>query len=302
MTISELYVSVAQLGFEDSLEDDQRFFYAANRALLQVNAIRPAIRSYIINHKPMRNRVKEETFMPVEKADELCFEASGVRAYYFEADGNGQAYIEKYDGASWSIIGKVKLSASEGFVPYRGFIRDGSDIVDGEVRLRFTGPYLYSVKNVAMYANILSDRIEDIPAYEQFTRYDMSRLCSDFLSLSSPPIRADREYTCLNQGYDVENGRVILLPYDAGGLYKIIYHHKPTLLKGDNAPKDDGTVIDLDEELCALLPILIAAYVWADDEPEKAQYYLALYRERAVDIERRLRDNTPVFIKSTNGW
>ena len=41
MKISELYESVAKLGFEDSLEDIPAFFYAANRAVLQVNALRP---------------------------------------------------------------------------------------------------------------------------------------------------------------------------------------------------------------------------------------------------------------------
>ena len=35
MTVSQLYNSVAQLGFEDSLEEDDRFIFAANRALLQ---------------------------------------------------------------------------------------------------------------------------------------------------------------------------------------------------------------------------------------------------------------------------
>ena len=53
MTVSQLYNSVAQLGFEDSLEEDDRFIFAANRALLQVNAIRPVTSAYVINHKPM---------------------------------------------------------------------------------------------------------------------------------------------------------------------------------------------------------------------------------------------------------
>ena len=67
MTVSQLYKSVAQLGFEDSLEGDERFIFAANRALLQVNAIRPATSSYIINHKPMDNMLADATFTPVEK-------------------------------------------------------------------------------------------------------------------------------------------------------------------------------------------------------------------------------------------
>ena len=33
MTVSELYKSVAQLGFEDSLEDDDRFIFAVSRLM-----------------------------------------------------------------------------------------------------------------------------------------------------------------------------------------------------------------------------------------------------------------------------
>ena len=58
----------------------------------------------------------------------------------------------------------------------------------------------------------------------------------------------------------------------------------------------------LDVELCALLPVLIAAYVWIDDEPQKSEYYKYLYSERAAEIERKGKDTSPVIIKSSNGW
>ena len=93
MRVSELYKQVAQLGFEDSLEDDSRFYYAANRALLQVSAIRPAVSAYIINHKPMANLLKENTFTPIERSEDLCFEATDAKSYYFEADGNGKVTV-----------------------------------------------------------------------------------------------------------------------------------------------------------------------------------------------------------------
>ncbi len=302
MTVSELYKSVSQLGFEDSLEDDSRFFYAANRALLQVCAIRPETRTYIIDHQSIENRIKTDSFSPITKTDELCFEASGVRSYYFEADGTGTVYIEKYENGGFVTVGMRELSAKRIFTPYKGFIKQDGAFTDGLVRLRFTGEFLYSVKNVAMYGYIYSSDESDIPDYGQYTRYDISTLAEDFLSLSSPPIKEDAEYMRLSSGYDIENGRVILLPYDARGIYKVIYNHRPTALVHEGEAETDGTVIDLDEELCSLLPMLIAAYVWADDEPEKAEYYLSMYRERAVDIERRIKDNAPVIIRSTNGW
>ena len=75
MTVAELYKQVAQLGFEVSLEDDDRFYYAANRALLQVNEVRPAISYYLINHKPLKNLLSDSAFSPVEKDEELQYSA-----------------------------------------------------------------------------------------------------------------------------------------------------------------------------------------------------------------------------------
>jgi hypothetical protein len=62
------------------------------------------------------------------------------------------------------------------------------------------------------------------------------------------------------------------------------------------------TVIDLDPELCTLLPLLVASYVWLEDEEEKASYYMNLYRERAADIERKNRSYAPIKIKNIYGW
>lgn len=304
MRVSELYKQVAQLGFEDSLEDDNRFYYAANRALLQINSIRPAVSVYVINHKPMENILKEQTFSPIERFDDLCFEATDAKAYYFEADGNGMLYIEIWDDGSgaWAIIGSQELEADGKFKPYRGFIRKDNAFTRGRIRLRFVGEFLYSVKNVAVYRYVYSDKVTDIPAYEPYTRYDISALVPDFLSLGSPPVKDDEKRERLNQNYDVENGRVILLPYSARGCFQIFYRRKPKEIENFGIASEDDAVIDLDEELCALLPTLIASYVWVEDEPTMAEYYLSLYRERAMDIERRIVRGTPVAIRSNNGW
>ena len=139
-------------------------------------------------------------------------------------------------------------------------------------------------------------------AYEPYTRYDISALKADFLALASPPIVDDDTHLLLNQGYEVENGRVILLPYNANGVYRIQYHKTPASLVNEGSASTDETVIDLDPDLCALLPTLVAAYVWVEDEPSKAEYYMSLYRELAADVERRHKSKKPVTILGTNGW
>lgn len=303
MTVSELYKQVAQLGFEDVLEENSRFYYAANRAILQVASIRPAISSCVIHHKPMKNLLLNSSFSPQEKTEPLCFEAIDAKAFYFEADGEGIVYVEGYDedNGEWTELKHIELSSDKTFVPYKDFIKWDGEFFTGRVRLRFTGEYLYSVKSVALYRHLYSNDREDIPAYEAYTRYDISSLTRDFLSLCSPPIEGE-ERERLNQNYDVEDGRVILLPYGVQGCYKVLYRRRPRAIVLQVDAAEDTAVIDLDEELCSLLPTLVASYVWVEDEPSMAQYYLTLYRERAIDVERRITNSAPVTIKNTSGW
>ena len=305
MTIADLYQSVAQLGFETSLEDEARFVYAANRALLQVNSLRPATGIYMLNHAPLENKLVEDTFTPVEKVEDLCFEAVDAKTYYFEANGNGVVYVELYDEDSgvWAIIGVEEFAQSNSFSSRRGFIKRDGEFVNGRVRLRFTGPYLYSIRNVALYEHLYSDSVVDIPAFEPFSRYDISSLASDFLALDKPPMKeGDVEPRILNQDYGVENGRIILLPYNSKGLYKIVYQKHPGIIPYTGDAFENTTQLSLDDDLCALLPILVASYLWLEDEPEKAQFYFAIYQERAADISRKAGVIEPVLIKSVNGW
>ncbi len=304
MNVAELYLQTAQLGFETTLEDSDRFYFAANRALLQVCKVRPAIRHCLINHKPLANLIKQDTFSPIEKIEDITYEAEGAKAYYFEADGNGVLYLEEYiaDAREWRIFGEIPLQSKQIFVPYRGFIKKQGAFVSGRIRLRFAGEYLYSVKNVALYQYLYGGEVADIPTYEAYTRYDVKKLVSDFMALCSPPIREEEENTLLNQNYEQEGDSIILLPYDKRGVYKVLYEHRPTAIENTGATTEDTQELDLDEELCALMPLLVAAYVWIEDEPEKAEYYINLYRERVQEIVVLHRDTSPVLIRNVNGW
>lgn len=303
MRVQELYEQVAGLGFEKSLEDEDWFYQAANRALLQVNYLRPAISSYVINHKPMKNLV-EGGFNPIERSEDLIYEAENAKAYYFQADGIGRVYIERLNTGTnnWVMVDTFEMTGARRFTEYSGFIRAGKEFITGPVRLRFSGEYLYSVKNVAMYEHIYSDNAADIPAYEAYTRYDMTALAEDFLTLSTPPITEDEEYKKLSGDYDVEGGRVILLPYSVTGCFKVLYNRRPKELIAKGLAQDDESLLDLDEELCSLIPVLIASYIWLEDEPDRAQYYYSQYQARAGEILARERNLSPVQIKSCNGW
>ena len=301
MKVSELYSQVSQLGFEESLESDNRFYYAVNRAIFQVNALRPATKVIEINHSPLDNLLGNNSSKIEEKISDLYFEASRGVAYYFEADGEGIAYIEMYDKEEWRIIGETSWNSPFGFVSLKDFIKADGAFIDSPIRLHFTGEFVYSVRNVAIYGALRSSQKEQIPAFSQYVAYDMSNLVEDFLEFSTPPIYS-AEYEVLDGEYFVESNSILFLSRFIAGVYRVSYKCKPVLLSFDDEAPENETEIDLDDELCSLLPMLVAAYVWADDEPEKAQYYLSLYRERAAIIEAKKTDISPVLIINKNGW
>ena len=305
-TIEELYSSVAQLGFETTLESDERFFYAANRALLQVNRIKPLTSIYKLNHFPLDNLIEGNTFEPLCKDKKaLIFVADSPKSYYFECNGNGQVIIEKSNaiGETWETIGVVELSSLDGrFNEYKGFIRDGADFVTGYVRLRFTGEYLYYIQNVAMYGSLISTETKHIPVYAKYVAYDIASLTSDFLSLVCPPIVDAKRNVgfVLNDDYFVENDCKILIPASTKGVFDICNNRKPKEITSDSREMDGE--IDWNAELCALLPNLIASYIWVDDEPEKAQYYLSLFREQVQEIAIQHKDMKPFVYRNKTGW
>ena len=302
MTVSELYNQVAGLGFESSLEDEGIFLNAANRALLQVARIRPATRTCRVNHKPPRNLLGDLSFSPTERSEALTYEAEGAKAYYFEADGNGVAYLEYFVGGQWTPFKDIPLS-SDGlaFKPYRGHFKNGNEFVQGRVRIRFEGEYTYSVRCVAMYATVYTPNPDDVFAYEPYTKYDIEKMAGDFLSLCSPPIVEEEGRKTLSDGYDIEDGRVLLLPRGRAGVYTVRYNHRPEQISDEDSATVSDQKIDLDSDLCAILPNLVAAYILAEDEPQLAEYYLTLYNQQAAEIRAQVRSYaaTPIEL---NGW
>lgn len=302
MTVKELYDSVAQLGFETELEDEIRFYFAVNRAVLQVNRIRPAVSTYSLNHFPLENRLSDDTFTPVVKGDvPLVFTADGVKSYYFECNGNGLAAIEaSLDGKAWETVKAVELASENGrFIAYRGLI---SEDFTGTVRIKFSGKYVYYVRNVAMYGALLSDGADAVPPYSRYTVYDVAELTEDFLSFANPPIAdvaMDRGFV-LNADYFVEGVGRLYIPSHTVGVFDIRYNRRVAAVSAEDAR--ENTRIDLDDDLAAVLPNLVAGYIWLDDEPAKAEYYMALYREQAAELRAARENFSPAVYRNKNGW
>ena len=152
-----------------------------------------------------------------------------------------------------------------------------------------------------MYKHLYSDNVEDIPALQPYVKYDMSNLVTDFLALAEAPILEGERNLRLNQEYEMEGDKIILIPSSISGIIKLVYRRRPNKLAYVDDPITDETRIDLDEELCSLLPLLVAAFVLAEDEPNLANTYMNTYKEWAMRLESLNEDHSTVRITS-NGW
>jgi hypothetical protein len=314
MTLQDLYKAVSQLGFEDSLGDDstERFIYAANRALIEVNSLRPRRKRVDINHRVPTNLLFSEP-KQIEKTETLTFTARNAKSFYFEVSGEGSFEVGlcKKDGSTISVVSK-SFSTKKTFDTYKGFIKyneafidklmEQSDEYTGEVYIEFGGDYSCIIRNLAMYDRVYSSNVDDIPQYGEKIPYNVSALVTDFERFDSPPL--DLLGNHLFKDYTIENN-TLYLPIEKQGTYTVNYLHKVTKIPLDAVVTNTSTNednIDLEEDLAALLPNLIAAYVWLDDEPDKSQYYYNLYLQRAEYIRSQVRSYNPVEFESVYGW
>ncbi len=305
MTVSELYSSVAALGFERGLESDGAFLLAANRAILQVSTVRPERRSCRISHFPPRNvalPLVYDTFS-VKPGTPVVFEAENARAFCFRIQGYGVGEMQYFNSGEWVTLYSSVMAEGE---TVKGFARVDGEFREGRFRLVFrSDTYSFLVGNVAMYDTSVSEREEDIPLFAPACRYDLSALVPDFLSIEEVPMRQGVRLSSYRREYDIEAGRVLLLPYEASGEYQVVYRHRPREIEpapiGETLATSRQT-IDLDEELASLLPYLVSFFIWLDDEPEKANAYYEIYRARAEALRAEQRNFKPAPYRSTNGW
>jgi hypothetical protein len=304
MTVRELYESVAQLGFENSLEDYSAFVNTTNRALLQVNALRPVTKSYFLNHHTFENKIIGAKPGTEKVLSELILEADAAKSFYVEVNGKGHYYVEtETEKSVWEVITQDEIESTSTFYTVRGFVKKGDEYCKNRVRIRFVTNYVLFVRNAALYDEIFSDAEEDIPAYGSTVKYDMRALTSDFMAFDEPPINDDGSFARLDKKYDIEGQSILLLPYSDRGEYRISYKKKPSPLDASKSLEAlNDTRIDLDEDLAMLLPTLIASYIWVDDEPEKATHYLSIYNSLAALVLSTKRNSTPVQYVNVNGW
>ena len=278
MTYNDLREGVAALGFESEIENEDAVRHATARALRCIYTERPCYGTLVIGKNKIAPAVGLDRIY--HRGGELLrIPLDGARSYSFRTSGIGAFEISDESGTR-----NFSFSGNDGL--HRGFIH-------GSGELLFKGDYSYTVSNLALYDELFGPSVEDIPIAASHIEYNVKDYVNDFLSFILPPKDSS--------GRDIKGasvrGSTVSIPCEYEGDVTILY--KKAASEPSGAPEEEITVPDGCEHL---LPLIVAAYVWLDDDAERSQYYMSLYREGMSAVKYYGRAYVNSEYRDVNGW
>ena len=277
MTLNDVKNDVAALGFDSEIELDNAFIGAVNRALFQIYTERrfeKVMRIFPSSQKSSfyKKELRRGAYDKVE------FSCEGL-SFAFRSFGKGTVEISDELGIRrYSFEGENSLT--------RGFIR-------GKAKFSFIGDFCYTVSDFTVYSELGSENADDIFPLGETVFFDPKKYDARFIGFSSYPYD-DRGNVIKGSVIDAR-GLGIRLPCECA--VNINYRCEPRVLTRDMI----DTEIDMPPGCEHLLGLLVAHYVWLDDDIDKANHYLTLYREAMSAIRYYSRELSNIKY-TTNGW
>ena len=277
MTLSELKNDVAKLGFESFIEDEDCLIASANRALSLIYVDRPISKTTIVSFRGPRVSLVRE-FIEHKSGEVISIPFKG-KSISFRSTGLGSCIIRDNTGAS-----SVPLSMDKQLV---------KQFIHGDATITLSGDYYFTVSNLVVFDDLISNKIPDIPEYSPYQELDPKDYCDDFRAFCGQPCDKNGDLISTIRLID---GRLVA-PFEYRGDVYLTYYRAPKKMS-DASPNEE---IDISEECAPLLPILTAAFMWLDDDAGKAQYYMSLYRDLVANI-KRFSTNKIDMAYRVNGW
>lgn len=263
MTYKELYDEVRHLGFEDTPAPRDMFLSAAGRALRQLYSDLPEER--VATLSPVLPAVRKGLAVTVLHAGEV-----------FRAEGEGGALSLLLGGR-----GSYLLTDEDGE-------RSGFFFGTREVRLCTVGAWVLTVTAYTttritdgrIFEGSFSSEAEVPPPREGVTLELAREIPALLFPIGLPTV----------DGKELEarlTGTELWLPSLPDRPMTVRYARAPAPLTGD---REDERV-DVPMRAAHLLPLLVASYMFLEDDSDRAQYYMTLYRDGML----RLRTERPSY-------
>ena len=277
MTYNDLCAEVMALGFEDSIDKREDFLFSARRALGLLLTERPLYKSISFYQNPLtpcqiHADITHDGGAPVR----ISFSA---KSYSFKTAGVGSYIIVDAEGER-----RFEFGCDE--CEHRGFLH-------GDGYIEFSGGYFYSVYSIAFFDKILGPSVTLIPTLSDTQEYDATKLVDDFFAFAAMPRGVGDAPIAGAHVY----GNRLTLPSSYTGRVTVDYKACAQKLTGDG-----------EEELMLpggtehLIGLLVAAYVWLDEDADKAQYYMSLYKDALSALRFYDRSVINNDYHETLGW
>lgn len=274
MTYRELLEESVALGFESGVGNEMRFLYAARRAL-----------SLLCTEYPLCDELSFycEAASPTEEARDIFHPA-------------GTELSVPLSGKSYSFLVGGKGSFRQEGRPARDFDAPHLAVRDycaDAKYLLFGGDYDYTVRCFACFFSCPPSK-ESIPLFGRQRSFSLGEVAANFLRPDDVPRSGNGEPIA-----DASiHGGILTLPYDYAGEVRLRYRRAPVCIRTGEATES----IDVPQEAAHLLPLLTAAYLWLDDEPERSEYYMTLYRTGLSALKYAGSTTLDRRYENINGW
>lgn len=272
---------------------------AANEALQMLATVgKFIIKSIDIAHIPVNNLLRNsEDIRSVERGT-IEYSSELARSLYFEL--KGKSHITLTIGEETLLDEDLDATeGSYGFKEYRYQIDNPDDLM---VKIVFTGDYPYALKNVALYSAEY-ETAEDIPPYSDVIRYNLSEMVDDFYMVDMETViyegDADISRYKATSEFFQEGFKVMVLPRDLPGNYKVYYKAYPPDITLDTT---DDTVLPLDPEVAAIMPLYMASQLYKDDDSGIATVYRNEFEVAFERLQRSVRSPSSEKFVSVSGW
>lgn len=243
----------------------------ANRGLQDLATAGKFIeKHYDIMIPEITNLLDQDTGTVQHINDDITIQSGPAKAYYFEMSGKGTVKI--YAGTT--LIQTVTNNDKAGWITFKGKLDNENN---SDVKIVFSGAYPYQFRNVALY-NINFETNSDVWEYTTKRRFNLRELTDDFYRLVTFDVVYESggvEYTKFKD-YQWEGDGTLILNGKQAGNYKVHYFSYPQQITEDTP---DTTVLELDPEVAALLPVYMASELYEDDDTSTAYYFRQQYEE-----------------------
>lgn len=276
MKLSYIQQALVDLNDGENIEYETSFVTAANLALGHISRIVPEERTVLIETGAPALAIVGDVDL------HGAYSASGVQAVTLRASGKGKLMAGDVQLAAWVSPGAYK--------DVRVYLPEAAELT---VSFEDT---VGRVCDLALWDKDFGDK-DHIPMFGRHVRYDMRAQVPDFGGVMRVPVVAVSGMPIIRCFID---SPYVMIPCDYEGDLAITYQRRLQRITLDDVANDID--IDISPEHEDLVPLCMAYYIWLEDEPNKAAFFLARFNEAAALARQVHKRPGSDAVISYNGW